>query len=177
MKKFLIKYGKLIPLILYPYAYWLWIICEQEMPLIIATLIYNIYVLFISIYYPVSVIRKKIPTCDAAKANLLIKGLQIPAYLLHFLMGIAGVALGPIFGIPLILMAVVIDWLTIMLSGIGCCLDESCRQGIPNSCLHLSLFDGIHRHCNGNMGHCFRLDCSHGKCTFHPTDWHQFHWM
>ncbi len=132
MKNFLIKYGKLIPLILYPYAYWLWIICEQEMPLIIATLIYNIYVLVISIYYPVSVIRKKIPTHDAAKANLLIKGLQIPAYLFHFLMGIAGVAIGPIFGIPLILMAVVIDWLTIMLSGISSigCHVQMKREGL-----------------------------------------------
>ena len=132
MKNFLIKYGKLIPLVLYPYAYWLWIICEQEMPLIIATLIYNIYVLVISIYYPVSVIRKKIPAHDAAKANLLIKGLQIPAYLFHFLMGIAGVAIGPIFGIPLILMAVVIDWLTIMLSGISSigCHVQMKREGL-----------------------------------------------
>lgn len=131
-KKILIKYGKLIPLILYPYAYWLWITCEQGLFLITATLIYNIYVLFISIYHPISVVRKNVSTQDAARMNLLIKGLQIPAYLFHFLLGIAGIMLGPIFGFPLILLAVVVDWLTILLSGIssiGCNIQMK-REGL-----------------------------------------------
>lgn len=131
-KKILIKYGKLIPLILYPYAYWLWVICEQGLFLVIATLIYNIYVLFISIYHPISVVRKNVSTQDAARMNLLIKGLQIPAYLFHFLLGIAGIMLGPIFGFPLIVLAVVVDWLTILLSGIssiGCNIQMK-REGL-----------------------------------------------
>lgn len=131
-KKILIKYSKLIPLILYPYAYWLWVICEQGLFLVIATLIYNIYVLFISIYHPISVVRKNVSTQDAARMNLLIKGLQIPAYLFHFLLGIAGIMLGPIFGFPLIVLAVVVDWLTILLSGIssiGCNIQMK-REGL-----------------------------------------------
>ncbi|MDE6568055.1 MAG: hypothetical protein K2K70_10045 [Lachnospiraceae bacterium] len=130
MKETLKNNKKLIPLILYPYAYWInGTFFGNSMFL---ALIYNIYVLFITIYYPIFVIYNKIPAHDAAMINLLIKGLQIPAYLYHFILGIAGVAIGPIFGVPIIIWVIIVDWITIMLTGIcsiGCHVQMK-REGL-----------------------------------------------
>ena len=57
-----------------------------------------------------------------AKRNLKIKCVQIPVYILNFALAIIGVLMS-VFGIPVILWAVAIDFLSILLTGvsaIGC---------------------------------------------------------
>ena len=50
--------------------------------------------------------------------NLIIKGIQIPAYIMHFILGFIGLAMS-VWGIGFLLWAVLIDLLTILLTGIS----------------------------------------------------------
>lgn len=129
------KYVKLLPLILYPYAYLLWIIfmvvtqdtvieeISEQMDLGmgiygIIFVVYNIYVIFISIYHAVTTARNDSPAKEAARTNLVIKSVQIPAYIFHFIMGVIGFCMG-IWGIGFLLVAVLVDVLTISFTGIS----------------------------------------------------------
>ena len=55
---------------------------------------------------------------QAARMNLIIKGIQIPAYIMHFILGFIGLAMS-VWGIGFLLWAVLIDLLTILLTGIS----------------------------------------------------------
>lgn len=130
------KYIKMLPLILYPYAYLLlfltfflagdafeWIehnITENFVIILIQA--YHIIVLIDAIYGAVGVARSDDTPKQAAHMNLLIKGLHIPAYIFHFILGLAGCVMS-IWGIGFIVFAIVIDVLTIAFTGIhamGC---------------------------------------------------------
>lgn len=65
-----------------------------------------------------------------AKRNLKIKCIQIPAYLLNFALAIVGVLMS-VFGIPAVLWAVAIDFLSILLTGVSAigCGRELLRAG------------------------------------------------
>lgn len=63
--------------------------------------------------------REKIPARQAAKVNMLIKLVQIPAYVFHFILGMIG-TVASIWGIGFILFAVIIDIVTIVFSGTQC---------------------------------------------------------
>ncbi len=141
------KYIKLIPLIVYPYAYFVYIVLlamvgwldeTGSVPrnisfdiLTILSIIYNIYVLVISIYNTVMTARGKYSAYEASKMNLIVKACQVPAYIFHFIMGICGALLG-IFGIGFLFLAIVVDVLTILLTGInsiGCSIQIK-KEGI-----------------------------------------------
>lgn len=133
IKNLVIQYSKLIPLILYPFAYLFFILVYIIVALVFPSLgsgeifdkimygiavIYNICILCFCIYHSVSIVNKKVPVSDAAWMNLIIKGFQIPAYIFHFLMGLLGGVMG-IWGIGFLLVALAVSVLSILLTGIS----------------------------------------------------------
>lgn len=91
------KYLKLIPLILYLYAYLILLISMSifqntfrnatatenfSVALIGVFTVYHIYVLFIAVYNSAAMAKKRYSAYEAAKMNLAVKCWQIPAYTL-----------------------------------------------------------------------------------------------
>lgn len=139
MKK-LKKYRKLIPLILYPYAYLLVILFyisivypisssgykefnnAMDMVVRVIGVIYNVYVVGFCVFHSVLIVRREVPARDAAWMNLIVKVAHIPAYCFHFIMMSFG-ALMSVWGIGFVMLALIVNVLTIALSGIcaiGC---------------------------------------------------------
>lgn len=125
------KYLKAIPLMLYPYAYLIVIFLlptlwdfagDQYSGKVIPVLFIGCQVLaIVSAVYPFFMVgQEKYNASDMVKLNLFVKGLQIPAYLFHFLLGMAGLMLS-VWGIGFILFAALIDLLTILFSGLHAC--------------------------------------------------------
>lgn len=151
------KYLKLIPLILYPYAYLILLFSmfifqktfgnaaasENLFVVLIGVFaIYHIYVLFIAIYNSVAMAKKRYSAHEAAKMNLAVKCWQIPAYIFHYLLGLLGLFMS-IWGIGVILFVLVIDLLTIILTGIhsiGCTIRMK-KDGILSP--RLAFFTGV----------------------------------
>ena len=141
------KYLKLLPLILYPYPYVFLLAGAPIMSLIEAApvevqtivvlvpiILFNLYVIFISIYNSVMTARGSMTAYEAAKMNLTVKAWQIPAYIIHFIMGLGGLLMS-IWGLPIILYAIIIDLFTIILTGInsiGCSIKmkKECKTSI-----------------------------------------------
>lgn len=138
------KYIKMLPVMLYPYTYLLCLIIygfaisQNEnlgsagiSVLRIVAIIYNLYSFIIVIMNAVQTGIGKYTGYEAAKMNLLIKGVQIPAYIFHFLLGMAG-SLMSVWGIGFILWAIFIDVLTITLTGINAigCSIRMYKEGI-----------------------------------------------
>lgn len=133
------KYLSIIPLILYPYAYLIWIIgliitgltfeeivgMELIMDIFgVIFILYNVYIVFIIIFNFVQALRGKYSAYELVKINLLVKGLQIPAYIFHFVLGLVGLVMS-VWGIGFIILAIVIDFITIALTGLnalGCAI-------------------------------------------------------
>ena len=127
MNEFL-KYLKMIPVIIYPYIYvlilavfflFVGVLPEDTtdislLVLLIIAVIYNLYSFVIVIVNAVQTARGKLTAGQAARMNLIIKGIQIPAYILGFI----GLAMS-VWGIGFLLWAVLIDLLTILLTGIS----------------------------------------------------------
>lgn len=131
------KYVKIIPLILYPYVWLIWLfallmaanaIGGSRAAWIMGGLFggvavaYHGYVFFLLIYNFVSVSKGWYDARDAAKRNAVVKCCQIPAYIFYLLLELAGFVLG-IFGIPFLVLAVCVKRITILLSGVyavGC---------------------------------------------------------
>jgi len=134
------KYIRLLPMILYPYAYliimliYIPIFSEKEYAfniLLVVGIIYNLYSLIIAIINAVQTAKGRYTAYQAAKMNWIIKGVQIPAYMFHFLVGMVG-ALMSVWGIGFVFWAILIDVLTIALTGInamGCCM-KLYKEGI-----------------------------------------------
>lgn len=120
---------------LFPYAYLIWLFLlnnlipdniNMHMPEI-----YMILTLVLTIISTVMVAKNKNSAVSAAKQNLIVKAVQIPAYIFHFLLGLTGLA-ASVWGIGFIMFAVIIDLMTIILTGIfaiGCNI-KICRQGV-----------------------------------------------
>ena len=131
MKEFL-KYLKMIPVIIYPYIYVVilavFLMFLNVLPsdyndaaslgLVIVAVIYNLYSFIIVIVNAVQCAKGKMTARQSARMNLIIKGIQIPAYLMHFILGFIGLAMS-VWGIGFVLWAVLIDLLTILLTGIS----------------------------------------------------------
>lgn len=128
MNEFL-KYLKMIPVIIYPYIYVLILVVfflfvdvlpedTTDISLLIIAVIYNLYSFVIVIVNAVQTARGKLTAGQAARMNLIIKGIQIPAYIMHFILGFIGLAMS-VWGIGFLLWAVLIDLLTILLTGIS----------------------------------------------------------
>lgn len=136
IKDIVIQYSKLIPLILYPFAYLffilIYIIISLAFPssgnegnsdpimtiMYWVAIIYNICMLCFCVYHTASIVNKQVPASDAAWMNLAVKGFQIPAYIFHFLMEFIGLAMG-IWGIAFVLIALAVSVLSILLTGIS----------------------------------------------------------
>lgn len=128
------KYLKMIPLIIYPYAYIIFLVLFNlaqiygEDPIFYSPfmdyvytgiiLLFNLYVIFIAIFNSVITSKGRYSAHEAAKMNLIIKALQIPAYVFHFILGVLG-AFASVWGIGFIIVAVCVDLLTIILTGIN----------------------------------------------------------
>lgn len=124
------KYIKMLPVMLYPYAY-IFILMgfiaymnahpgQEEagiQGLYVIAVVYNVYSLVIVVVNAVLTARNS-DALQGAAMNLIIKGVQIPAYLLHFGIGMFGSVLS-IWGIGFVMWAIFIDMATILLTGIS----------------------------------------------------------
>ena len=131
MKEFT-KYLKMIPVIIYPYIYVVilavFLVFLNVLPsdyndatslgLLIVAVIYNLYSFVIVVVNAVQCAKGKMTARQSARMNLIIKGIQIPAYIMHFILGFIGLAMS-VWGIGFLLWAVLIDLLTILLTGIS----------------------------------------------------------
>lgn len=122
------KYIRLLPVMLFPYAYIIILLLTAVLSINIgewgltAAAAFIIAVLICSVFCAICAVREDITAYQAAKLNLIVKAVQIPAYIFHFLLGAAGTVMS-VWGIGLIMFAVVIDVMTIVLTGIhavGC---------------------------------------------------------
>ena len=127
------KYFLMIPLMLFPYAYLIWMIymyfssgvmdkifgyqTAAYIWLCIAAL-YLIYIIFIVFYNTIVSARGTYSAYQAAQINLLVKGVQVPAYIFHLVLGMMGSVMS-VWGIGIIMVAVVVDLITILLTGIS----------------------------------------------------------
>lgn len=120
------KYLKILPLVLYPYAYliFLYIIQLPDEPmsdtvvclLIIVAVVYNIGILTLSFWSAIGGL-KRYTHAEAAKMNLAVKCLQIPAYIFHFIIGVVGFVMS-VWGIWATALAIIVDLVTIIFSGL-----------------------------------------------------------
>ena len=129
------KYIKLIPLMLFPYAYLIWLLLLVNLiPENINMHMPEIYIgltFVLTIISTVIVAKNKNPAVSAAKQNLIVKAVQIPAYIFHFILGLTGLV-ASVWGLGFIMIAVIIDLLTITLTGIfaiGCNI-KICKSGV-----------------------------------------------
>ncbi len=144
------KYLKTLPLILYPYAYLIFLICVYSIQTfvkegqtidadiiiklgIVAIVLYNLWVLILSLWSAIGGMKRYTPT-EAAKMNLAVKGWQIPAYIFHFLLGAFG-ALANVWGIGFVVFSIIIDLVTIFLSGLFAvgCVRRLKKEGVLSS--------------------------------------------
>lgn len=126
------KYIRLLPLILYPYAYIIYFIFYYcNIRIILANMSftyinsftvlligYNVITMVIAISSTVLAVKGKYTAHETAKMNLAVKAWHIPAYIFHFVMFCVGM-IASIWGIGFIMVAVIVDVLTIALSGIN----------------------------------------------------------
>lgn len=141
------KYIHLIPLIIYPYAYLIYLmvlftvndissIMSDFMTdtLIITVISFSLLTLMCAVLSIVYTLRGKYSACDAAKMNLIVKAIHIPAYIFHFIIFIYGVLIG-IWGIAFVMIALIVDLLTISLTGINAisCAIGLKKQGLISS--------------------------------------------
>jgi len=127
------KYFLMIPLMIFPYAYLIWLIYINfwggTFDLLFGSqgagniwvgvaAIYLIYTIFITFYNTVVSGRGKYTAYEAAQINLLVKSVQVPAYIFHFILGMMAFYMG-LWGIGAIMVAVSVDLVTILLTGIS----------------------------------------------------------
>lgn len=137
------KYLKMLPVMIYPYIYMVCLILFFGLlntvdidtfneygiwgVLAVAVLV-NLYAVVIVIIYLVQAIRGKLDSKELTKLTMVIKLVQIPAYIIHFMLGLVGLILS-IWGIGFIIWAILIDLLSIFLSGlVGMSAGISCYK-------------------------------------------------
>ena len=81
-------------------------------------IIYTLLCLVFAIVIAVFSTNNKIRYFEACNMNILTKCLQIPSYIANFIVALVGVLMS-IWGLGLIFYAVIVDFLTIVLSGIA----------------------------------------------------------
>lgn len=125
------RYLRMIPVMLYPYAYLIPLLILFLVPAEgdnmgrVYVFVFN-YGLLIHLAVFTLAIHNAIMTAKdpaysvrtGADINLLIKGVQIPAYIFHFVLACLGTFMS-IWGIGVILFAIVVDFLSILTSGIS----------------------------------------------------------
>ncbi len=150
------KYIRLLPLIIYPYAYILQFILEDiietilkknwglsfSIDITISAAVFTTLTLIIAISSTVLAVKGKYTSLETAKMNLAVKAWHIPAYLLHFAMFCMGFIAG-IWGVAFVMIAIIVDVLTIALSGINAisCAAKLKKDGIISK--GMAIFLGI----------------------------------
>lgn len=157
------NYLKMSPVILYPYAYLIWIVLfigmmaiaervDDTFKLDIAVemcilsmlaiaIVYQILALAIAIQSSRKMVKDNVSVKDAAKMNLITKCAQIPAYIFHFIVGFFSLMLS-VWGIGFLLFVCVVDVLTILLSGIfsiGCMINMKKAGVIPKESMIIGI--------------------------------------
>lgn len=96
----------------------------------IIVIVYMALTLICTIFGSVYAAKSKMPPRKAAILNLVVKAVQIPAYLFHFLLGMLG-TVASVWGIGIVAFAVLIDLFTIGLTGIHAigCVVKTCKGG------------------------------------------------
>lgn len=155
------KYLKMIPVILFPYAYILVIafspVMSSELSLFlwpILILLYFLLVIFMTIYNAVVTATPKYKMVSVARINLLVKCLQIPAYLFHAFLLVLSPVLS-VWGIGVILFVGVVDLATIGLTGLsalGCAVRMKNEKVLPTPAVILLAV--------GNFLFCVDLICA-----------------
>ena len=161
MKEFL-KYLKMIPVIIYPYIYVvilaIFLAFMSALPsdyndlallgLMVVAVIYNLYSFIVVIVNAVQGARGKMTARQAARMNLIIKGVQIPAYIMHFILGFIGLAMS-VWGIGIVFWALLIDLLTILLTGISSigCTIRMRKEGILSTAAAILMGIGCFIYC------------------------------
>lgn len=125
------KYLKMIPVMVYPYAYLLVILIfgitlgagDEVMRssagvLKYIAIIFNLYSLFIVIYNTALMATGKYTLRQSTNMNLIIKILHIPIHMFHFVLGVIGILMG-IWGIMFTILALTVSTLAIVLTGIN----------------------------------------------------------
>lgn len=144
------KHLKMLPVMIYPYIYMVCLILVFLLGGVVGSdlvneygvlillgigVIVNLYSVVIVIAYLVQAIRGKLDSREMTALTMIIKLVQIPAYVIHFAIGLVGMVLS-IWGIGFIIWAILIDILTIFLTGlvgtsagISCCKDKVLSKG------------------------------------------------
>ena len=117
---------KLILVMLYPYLYMVGIAMsfllssldigfEPMSFMLVLGLIVNVCVIAVIVINLIQALAGQHRSADLAKANMIIKLVHIPAYVLHFLLGCIAIFMS-VWGIGFIIWAIVIDLVTIAVS-------------------------------------------------------------
>lgn len=135
------KYFKMLPVILYPYAYLIYFLIyffiSDALPesirsgiVEVVTIAFHVVAFADAIYGAVNMARNKCTAQEAARMNLTIKAWQIPAYIFHFILGLLGLMMS-VWGIGFIMFAIYIDVVTIALTGINAigCMVKMRKKG------------------------------------------------
>jgi len=127
------KYFLMIPLMIFPYAYLIFFTYMTYTSNAMDRLFdfhdgtdiwygiaveYLIYIIFIVFYNTIISGRGKYTAYESAKVNLFVKGIQVPAYIFHFVLGMMGCVMS-VWGIGIIMVALIVDLVTILLTGIS----------------------------------------------------------
>ncbi|MGM9969430.1 MAG: hypothetical protein ACI35S_03435 [Anaeroplasma sp.] len=148
MKKNIWKHLKMLPVIIYPYLYMVAFLIilivgiiednithdsEYTMLAMVLTILLALVVTVVCfIISVINSIRSSLNSYGVyypTRMNLIIKCIQIPAYIINFIVGMIGILMS-LWGIGFIALAVVVDFLTITITGtnnIGTCIN-ACKN-------------------------------------------------
>lgn len=131
---------KLLPIVLYPYLY---MVCFGILVLItpyvedvaIGVLIVLLLGIAVTVYCIImgaksisAASKGKLDGLKFAKLNLITKSVHVLSYIIHFALGIISLIMG-VWGIGILFYVIIIDFLTIMLSGlIGVASAIACKK-------------------------------------------------
>lgn len=132
MIKKIIGYFKFVPIIVYPYAYAIWLIIliaalkragdtpdieHAGKAFLISFIIFQVITLCFSVWSTVSLRAAKVSLEEACITNLALKVFHIPAILTLMTIGFFGIMLS-VWGIGLILLSMIISALSLLLTGV-----------------------------------------------------------
>ncbi len=138
------KHLKMLPVIVYPYLYMVaacivFIVALVEdnttqsyeytmLSIVIAVfsaVFVTLFCLLLAIFNSIRSGKNAYGTYYPTRMNLMIKCIQIPAYVINFVIGMLGIVMS-LWGIGFIALAVIVDFLTISISGtnnVGTCVN------------------------------------------------------
>ncbi len=131
------KYVKLLPLMIFPYTYIILLLsiiglsnlfpnflryAPVSLGIEIISLAYIVLVIISTFGNAIATAKNNITAYEAAKRNLIVKAIQIPAYIFHCILFLTGMIMS-VWGFGFMIIALVVNVLAIALTGIhaiGC---------------------------------------------------------